>query len=59
MEINLLNYTFYLGLGCSNVIVDNRETCKVADFGLLREFTKDDTIYQATTDLPCNTMDGS
>ena len=33
-------------------MVDNRETCKVADFGLLREIPKDDTIYQATTELP-------
>ena len=29
-----------------------RETCKVADFGLLREIPKDDTIYQATTEMP-------
>ena len=33
-------------------MVDNRETCKVADFGLLREIPKDDTIYQATTEMP-------
>ena len=33
-------------------MVDNRETCKVADFGLLREIPKNDTIYQATTEMP-------
>ena len=33
-------------------MVDDRETCKVADFGLLREIPKDNTIYQATTELP-------
>ena len=33
-------------------MVDKKETCKVADFGLLREIPKDDTIYQATTELP-------
>ena len=36
-------------LAARNVMVDDRETCKVADFGLLREIPKDDTIYQATT----------
>ena len=33
-------------------MVDDRETCKVADFGLLREIPKDNTIYQAMTELP-------
>ena len=33
-------------------MVDDRETCKVADFGLLREIPKDNTIYQATTEMP-------
>ena len=33
-------------------MVDDKETCKVADFGLLREIPKDNTIYQATTELP-------
>ena len=33
-------------------MINNRETCKVADFGLLREIPKDDTIYQATTEMP-------
>ena len=34
------------------MLVDNRETCKITDFGLLREIPKDNTIYQATTELP-------
>ena len=33
-------------------MVGNSETCKVADFGLLREIPSDDTIYQATTEMP-------
>jgi serine/threonine protein kinase len=33
-------------------MVVNRETCKISDFGLLREIPKDNTIYQATTELP-------
>ena len=33
-------------------MVDSRETCKVADFGLLREIPKDNSIYQATTEMP-------
>ena len=33
-------------------MVDDKETCKVADFGLLREIPKDNTIYQATTEMP-------
>lgn len=29
------------------------ETCKVSDFGLLRELPKDDTIYHMQTNVPC------
>ena len=39
-------------LAARNVMVDIRETCKVADFGLLHEIPKDNTIYQATTEMP-------
>ena len=34
------------------MMVDDRETCKVADFGLLREIPKDNTIYLAMTEMP-------
>ena len=30
-----------------------RELCKVADFGLLRELPKDDSIYEMKTEVPC------
>ena len=33
-------------------MVDSRETCKVSDFGLLREIPKDNSIYQAKTEMP-------
>jgi serine/threonine protein kinase len=33
--------------------VGDNETCKVADFGLLREIPKDDSIYQMHTNVPC------
>lgn len=33
-------------------MADN-ETCKVADFGLLREIPKDNTIYMMHTNVPC------
>ena len=29
------------------------ETCKVSDFGLLRELPKDDSIYHMQTNVPC------
>ncbi len=29
------------------------ETCKVSDFGLLRELPKDDSIYHMKTSVPC------
>jgi serine/threonine protein kinase len=32
-------------------LIDNRETCKITDIGLLREIPKDNTIYQVTTEL--------
>lgn len=31
-------------------MVDDQKTCKVADFGLLREIPKDDSIYQSKMD---------
>ena len=41
----------YLGFGCSLCDgIDNRETCRVADLGLLHEIPKDDNIYQAMTE---------
>ena len=39
-------------LAARSVMVDSRETCKVADFGLLHEIPKDSSIYQATTEMP-------
>ena len=33
-------------------MVDDQKTCKVADFGLLREIPKDDAIYQSKTETP-------
>ena len=38
-------------LAARNVMVDDK-ICKVADFGLLREIPKDNSIYQATTEMP-------
>ena len=34
-------------------MVGENELCKVADFGLLRELPPDDSIYVATTNIPC------
>ena len=39
-------------LAARNVMVDDQKTCKVADFGLLREIPKDDAIYQSKTAIP-------
>ena len=40
-------------LAARNILVGDNETCKVADFGLLREIPKDDSIYQMHTNVPC------
>lgn len=40
-------------LAARNVLVDTNETCKVADFGLLREIPRDDTIYHSQHNVPC------
>ena len=48
--------TFYKpsqDLAARNILVGDNETCKVADFGLLREIPKDDSIYQMHTNVPC------
>lgn len=34
-------------------MVGENETCKVSDFGLLRELPKDDNIYCMQTNVPC------
>ena len=52
MSFHLQSYVLLQDLAARNVMVDSRETCKVADFGLLREIPKDNTIYQATTEMP-------
>ena len=40
-------------MAARNILVGENETCKVADFGLLRELPKDDSIYQMQTNVPC------
>ena len=40
-------------LAARNVLVSENETCKVADFGLLREVPKDDSFYHMQTNVPC------
>ena len=40
-------------LAARNVLVGEGELCKVADFGLLRELPKDDTVYHSVTNFPC------
>lgn len=40
-------------LAARNVLVGENETCKVSDFGLLRELPKDDSIYHMQTNVPC------
>ena len=34
-------------------MVDDRDTCKVADLGLLREIPEGDEVYRSTTERPC------
>jgi len=40
-------------LAARNILVGEGEICKVADFGLLRELPKDDSIYHMQTNVPC------
>ena len=47
------NYKLPQDLAARNILVGDNETCKVADFGLLREIPKDDSIYQMHTNVPC------
>ena len=51
MVIFILHYDIQ-DLAARNVMVDDQKTCKVADFGLLREIPKDDAIYQSKTAIP-------
>ncbi len=46
-------YQLTQDLAGRNILVSDNETCKVADFGLLREIPKDDSIYQMHTNVPC------
>lgn len=49
------NITLYMfqDLAARNVLINEEETCKVSDFGLLRELPKDDSIYHMSTAVPC------
>ena len=49
----LFLYRHMQDLAARNVIVGENEICKVADFGLLRELPKDNSIYIATSNTPC------
>ena len=40
-------------LAARNVLVGANETCKISDFGLLRELPKDDSIYTSHSNIPC------
>ena len=40
-------------LAARNVLVGTNEICKVADFGLLREIPRDDSIYISQHNVPC------
>ena len=44
--------SYFQDLAARNVLVDKNETCKVSDFGLLREVPKDNTIYVSTYQGP-------
>ena len=37
--------SFLQDLAARNILVDENETCKVSDFGLLREVPKDNSVY--------------
>ena len=52
------NYFVLQDLAARNVLVDKNETCKVSDFGLLREVPKDKEIYisQGGGDSPVRWM---
>ena len=39
-------------MAARNVLVGENETCKVSDFGLLRELPKDDSVYFTQTNVP-------
>ncbi|KAL5457377.1 hypothetical protein EMCRGX_G034628 [Ephydatia muelleri] len=39
-------------LAARNVLVGENEVCKVADFGLLRELSEENSIYQSTANAP-------
>ena len=44
---------FLQDLAARNVLVGHGEICKVADFGLLRELSEDDSIYVSSSSIPC------
>ena len=46
-------HTHTQDLAARNILVGEGEICKVADFGLLRELPKDDSIYHMQTNVPC------
>ena len=46
-------HTHAQDLAARNILVGDNELCKVADFGLLRELPKDDSIYHSQTNIPC------
>ena len=49
----MLSKTFFFqDLAARNVLVDKDTTCKVSDFGLLREVPRDNSIYVSTTRGP-------
>ena len=44
---------FFQDLSSRNVLVDQNRTCKVSDFGLLREVPKDISVYVSQNIGPC------
>ena len=53
--VNLHNHIYKLSqdLAARNILVGDKETCKVTDFSLLQEIPKDDSIHQMQTNVPC------